>query len=323
MKLFFAFLLILPFVGFAQKQAAEFPRDTSFTVTSAYKKAVKDYPQITPVKPYSDLNIETDWDMIYCSIGKRDLHADVFYPTKSSEKKLPGVILIHGGGWASGNKSHLVPLAQKLAVEGFFAASIEYRLSPEAKYPAGVTDLKTAIKWFKIHAEDYGLDTSKIAVLGTSAGGTLAAFLANTGGLSQFPPHPINSNASDKVQALVDIDGMLDFTDPAESGKDNDPNKPSAAARWFGYTFRENPELWVEASPNTYVGKNTPATLFINSSLPRFHAGREKYLSVLDQYGIYSEVHTIENTPHPFWLFHPWFDEAVPLIINFLDKVFK
>lgn len=323
MKALLLLLLVLPFIGLSQNINADFPRDTSFTVNSAYKKAVKNYPQITPVKSFSDLDIEADWDVIYYSIGKRDLHADVFYPKQITGEKYPGVLLIHGGGWASGNKSHLVPMAQKLAEAGYAAASVEYRLSPEAKYPAAITDLKTAIKWFKENADNYNVDTTKIAVLGTSAGGTLAAFLANTGGLSKFPTHPINANASDKVQALVDIDGMLDFTDPAESGKDNDPNKPSAGARWFGYTYQQKPELWIEASPNTYVSKNTPPTIFINSSLPRFHAGREKYLEELNQYAIYNEVHTIENTPHPFWLFHPWFDETVPLITNFLNTIFE
>ncbi|HPE58640.1 MAG TPA: alpha/beta hydrolase, partial [Bacteroidales bacterium] len=223
-------------------------------------------------------------------------------------------------GWASGNKSHLVPMAQKLAENGFVAATVEYRLSPEAKYPAGVIDLKTAVKWFKSNASEFHLDTTKIAVLGTSAGATLATLLGTTGGNYVFPSHPGFERIGDQVQVIVNMDGVLDFTDPAESGKDNDPNKPSAGARWFGYTFNEKPELWIEASPNTYVNNHTPPTLFINSALPRYHAGRDKYLDVLNQNDIYNEVHTIEKTPHPFWLFHPWFDEALPFIISFLDR---
>ena len=196
-------------------------------------------------------------------------------------------------------------------------------LSPEALYPAAVTDLKTALKWFRIHAADFGLDTAKIATLGTSSGATVASLLGTTGGNPLFPSHAVSEPVSDKVQAIVNIDGILDFTDPNESGKDNDPAKPSAGARWFGATYKQKPELWVEASPLTYVSDDTPPTLFINSALPRFHAGRDEYLKVLNENGIYNEVHTIEETPHPFWLFHPWFDEAVPLVISFLDKTLK
>ena len=63
--------------------------------------------------------------------------------------------------------------------------------------------------------------------------------------------------------------------------------------------------------------------LFVNSSLPRYHAGRDKAIEKMKKLGIYSEVHTIPDTPHPFWLFHPWFDEACGYIVTFLDKILK
>ena len=62
--------------------------------------------------------------------------------------------------------------------------------------------------------------------------------------------------------------------------------------------------------------------LFINSALPRFHAGRDDLIRLLDRQGIYSEVHTFPDTPHPFWLFHPWFEPTAEYTIAFLDKVF-
>lgn len=322
MRLLSIFLVLLPFAGFSQKGNVDFPRDTSFNVQSTFLKEQKNYPFITIVEEFHSPDVIAQRDMLYYTLGNRKLHADVFYPSDKS-KKHPGVILIHGGGWASGSKSHLVPMAQKLAANGFVATSVEYRLSPEARYPAGVIDLKTAIRWFKQNGSQFNLDTTKIAVLGTSAGATLATLLGTTGGSSVFPSHPGFEGVSNQVQAVVNMDGVLDFTDPAESGKDDDPNKPSAGARWFGYTFKEKPELWIEASPITYVDSHTPPTLFINSALPRYHAGRDKYLVVLNRNGIYNEVHTIENTPHPYWLFHPWFDEAVPFILSFLNKTFN
>ena len=124
-------------------------------------------------------------------------------------------------------------------------------------------------------------------------------------------------------QAVVDIDGVLDFTDPAESAKDTVPEKPSAGKSWFGASFKDNPDLWREASPINYVNGKTAPILFVNSSLPRFHAGRDEGIAKMNKLSIYSEVHTIQDTPHPFWLFHPWFDAAFRYIVTFLDKTLK
>ncbi len=323
MRLLFALFLTLPFAGFSQKTNVDFPRDTTFTVWSSWQKIRKDFPDATPVKEFRDKKIREERNVIYYKLSQRELHADLFFPQKKSKKKIPAVILIHGGGWASGNKSQQVPIAQKLAENGYFAVAAEYRLSPEAKYPAGLIDLKTLVKWIKINAAVYGIDTSKIATLGCSSGATMACFLGVTPDHPKFPSHPLNEKASDKVQAIVNIDGIVDFTDAAESGKDNDPAKPSAGTRWLGFTYKQNPEIWREASPLFYADKNTPPTLFINSALPRFHAGRDAWTEILKKNNIYNDVYTIENTPHPFWLFHPWFDETWPLVVKFLDKVFE
>lgn len=316
----FVILLVFPFVSFSQKGKVDFPRDSSFNVKSTSQKIKKDFPNAEAVTEFVIETINDERNEVYYSLGKRDLHADLFYP-KEKTHKIPAIILIHGGGWASGTKSHLVSMAQKLAENGFFAASVEHRLSPEAKYPAAITDLKTFVKWLKINALQYNVDTTKMAVLGCSSGATLASFIAVTGNNPKFQSHEMDDNVSDKVQALVNIDGIVDFTHPAESGKDNNPAKLSAGARWLGYTYHQNPEIWVEASPLTYVDENTPPTLYLNSALPRFHAGRDEFLEVLNQHNIYSEIHTIEKTPHPFWLFYPWFDEMYPLLTTFLNKV--
>ena len=323
MRLLLSFLLTVPFIGFSQGKNVDFPRDTSFSVWSAGENIKKNFPAAVAVKEFKGLKIHDERDVVYCSLGNRDLHADLFYLEKRFDKKIPAVILIHGGGWASGNKSHLVPMSQMLAVHGFFTATVEHRLSPEAKYPGAITDLKTFVKWVKSNSGKYNIDTTKIAVLGCSSGATLASFIGTTGQNPKFQSHNWGDNVSDKVQAIVNIDGIVDFTDPAERGKDDDPQKPSAGARWFGFTYLQNPDIWVEASPVIYVNEKTPPTIFINSALPRFHAGRNEFVKVLTLYNIYSEIHTIPNTPHPFWLFHPWFDETYPKIVNFLNHVFE
>ncbi len=72
-----------------------------------------------------------------------------------------------------------------------------------------------------------------------------------------------------------------------------------------------------------HVGSKSPPILFVNSSIPRFHAGRNDLIKVLDRYGIFSQVHTFDKSPHPFWLFHPWFEPTVQKVRGFLDRVFK
>ncbi len=199
LKVPLAVLLLIPVFAFGQKPDFQFPRDTSFTVWSAGQKIKKDFPDALPVKEFSAFNIQDERDVVYYSIGERDLHADIFYSVKSRGQKIPAVVLIHGGGWASDSKSHSVPMAQILATHGFFAASVKHRLSPEAKYPAAISDLKTFVKWIKINAENYNIDSNKIAVLGCSSGATLATFLGVTGQNPKFQSHEINGNVSDKV----------------------------------------------------------------------------------------------------------------------------
>ena len=230
-------------------------------------------------------------------------------------------MIIHGGGWRSGNRSQHYPLAQRLAQFGYVCFTPEYRLSTEALYPAAVNDLKAAIKWIYGHAKDYHIDTTKIAVAGFSAGGELAAFLGTTGNSDAFDGHSCNPYHSSKIHAIIDIDGILAFIHP-ESGEGDDRKKTSAATYWFGYSKNENPELWKQASPLTHVGKNTPPTLFINSSVERMHAGRNDFMDVLKGNHIYTDVKTFKDAPHSFPLFHPWFEPTVKYIDGFLRKVF-
>jgi pectinesterase len=117
------------------------------------------------------------------------------------------------------------------------------------------------------------------------------------------------------------LDGTLSFVHP-ESGEGDDGKKTSAATYWFGYSKKENLKLWEEASPLTYVGKNTPPTIFINSSVERMHAGRSDFIKVLNENKIYSEVKTFSDAPHSFPLFDPWFEPTVKYIDDFLKKIF-
>jgi pectinesterase len=296
-----------------------FPVDSSFTLHSAYQKEKKYYPFIKPVYPVIPDDIAVTQNAVYADYGKRKMHVDIYKP-KESKSKQPCVVLIHGGGWSSGNKTMEAPLAIYLAQRGFVTATVEYRLSPEAKYPAGVTDIKNAIRWLRKNAQKYQIDDEKIAISGTSAGGQLAALVATTGHSELFVDSTFLPGYSNEVQALVNIDGVLAFLHPLSSEGIDKPGKPSAATRWFGSNKKESKPLWEEASALNHVDHNTPPTLFINSQHPRFHAGRDDMIKIMDSLGIYSEVHEIPDTPHPFWLFDPWFEQTAQYTYNFLQK---
>jgi pectinesterase len=124
------------------------------------------------------------------------------------------------------------------------------------------------------------------------------------------------------VNAIVDIDGTLSFVH-AESGEGDDSKRISAGTYWFGYSRKENPALWTEASPLTHTGKHNPPTLFINSSVDRMHAGRNDYIKILTGHNIHTEVQRFDNSPHHFCLMNPWFEPTVKYIDDFLKKVFS
>lgn len=291
------------------------PRDTSFTLHGTYIKEKKYRPYIKIANPDLQKNVTVKKDIVYSNLNGRELLLDVFYPKKTkAHKKFPGVLLIYGGGWRSGDKSQMEAIAKVLAANGYVAVAPEYRLSLEAIYPAAVYDLKATLRWMRENAKAINLDKSKIASLGTSAGGQLASFLGTTNFDAKYDGDLKGSDESSAVQAIVDIDGTLAFHHPESS-------EGKAASLWLGGTYQENPRAWEEAAPLNHVDKNTPPVLFINSSNPRFHAGRNDMIAKLDSLKIYSEIKEFPDTPHPFWFFHPWFNPMMETTINFLNKV--
>ena len=296
-------------------------RDTSYTTNSAFAKDIKTHPYIKIVKEFDFDKVQKEKDITYCSFGERALKLDVFQPKIQSNTLRTAIIIIHGGGWRSGNRAQHYPLAQQLANQGYVSITPEYRLSTEALFPSAIYDLKAVVRWVRKNAIKYNIDPEKIVVSGFSAGGELAAFLGTTANKLLFENGICNSEISSHVNAIIDLDGTLSFVHP-ESVEVVDSNGISAATYWFGYSKEENPGLWKMASPLTYVNSKTPPTLFINSSVTRMHAGREDYINILRSNSIYSEVISFETAPHSFVLYNPWFEPTVKGIDAFLKTVF-
>jgi acetyl esterase/lipase len=308
MKIFFSFSMCMMITMlFSQNQV-----DTSYTVWSTYNKELKKFPYLKIVQKPEDKAISKQLDLVYKKSNARELHLDAFY--KKQNAMQPAVILIHGGGWKSGNKSQMQLLAQEIASKGYSCFAVEYRLSDEAKYPAAILDVKTAIKYIKENALQFNVDSNKIAVLGCSSGAQMASLIGVTNGNSKFEESI--SNQSSKVQAIINMDGILAFNHPeSKEGK--------VASLWLDGSYEEKPAVWEEASALTHANKNSPPILFINSDITRFHAGRDDMIATLTKFGIYSDVKTLSHSPHSFWFFDPWFDEIVNYSTQFLDKIFK
>jgi pectinesterase len=295
-------------------------RDTSHNLQVEYLKIRKTHPQVTMASPIAPGLINEKRSIAYCKPAGRDLMLDVFCPAKRKKSNRTAIIIIHGGGWRSGDRSMFHSMAQRLASMGYTCFTPEYRLSTEALYPAAVHDLKSVIRWVRKHAASYNIDADRIVVAGHSAGGQLAALIGATNGISAFEGSACNPERSSAVQAVIDIDGTLAFIHP-ESGEGDDSKRISAGTHWFGFSKTANPELWKQAAPLTHAGKHTPPTLFINSNVPRMHAGRDDYIRILHQYKIYTEVKTFD-APHSFCLFEPWFTPTIQYMDDFIKKVF-
>ncbi len=314
-------LTLLLILCFTVSKAQQIPADTSFSVYSTYIKEKKKRPYITIALPLVKGNFKTKSKIIYAKYPTGKLALDIIYLKVSSELR-PAVLFVFGGGWRSGNRAQNIPLAQKMAENGYVSVTADYRLSTHAKFPAAVYDLKNAIRWMKANAKRYHIDTNKIVITGFSAGGQLAALIGTTNYNSQFEKEKINQHSS-SVQAVIDVDGVLAFDHPESSEVSTDPIKKSVAAIWLGADLKENPVLWHNASALDHAGKNSVPMLFINSATPRFHAGRDELINKLTTFGIYTEVHTLPDTPHPFWLFNPWFDKVSAIILKFLNQQFR
>lgn len=298
-------------MAFAQSQ---FPVDTTYTVKSVYDKVKKDHPYISYVPARKYDNVKEKKEIVYKKINDRELHLDAYFP--KNKKRNPAIVIIHGGGWRSGNKSQMETFAMEMASKNYSCFNIEFRLSLEAPYPAAIFDVKNAIQHIKKNARKFNIDTSKIAVLGCSSGAQMAALVGTTNGKTDFEDSNKNVKYSSKVNAIVNIDGILAFKHPESA-------EGKVAALWLGGSYEETPTIWEQASPLNQTDKNTPPILFINSSIPRFHAGRDDMIAIMNKYGTYTEIQTIPNSPHSFWFLNPWFDETINYTSQFLNKVFK
>lgn len=213
-------------------------------------------------------------DLVYATLpGFRALTLDLYQPRRTpKDYPKPLLIFVHGGGWAGGDSRHgggfddfpalLASLAQQ---QDIMVASVNYRLSGEARFPAALQDVKSAIRWLRAHAEDYGIDITRVAIWGEEAGGQLAALAGTSCGVTALEPpkagNPQDKEPSDCVEAVIDWHGIADLASlAADSGRSGAAPTPEGA--YLGCEPAAcAPGVVRAASPIAYIGPNSPPFL--------------------------------------------------------------
>jgi acetyl esterase/lipase len=205
-------------------------------------------------------------DLEYVPGGHERQRLDLYVPAKA-DTPLPVIVWIHGGAWLGGSKDGGSP-ALPCVGNGYAVASINYRLSQHAVFPAQIEDCKTAIRWLRANAKTYNLNPDRIGVWGASAGGHLVALLGTSGGTPDLEGKDGNAAQSSRVQAVVDFFGPTDFLQmdahavPGAGMKHDLPASPES--RLVGGAIQENVEKVRRANPITYVTKDAPPFLIVH-----------------------------------------------------------
>jgi acetyl esterase/lipase len=199
-------------------------------------------------------------DVPYIKDGHPRQKLDLYVP--KGGKNLPLVILIHGGAFMAGSKEGENP--GRWLRKGYAVASINYRLSQHAPFPAAVQDCKAAVRWLRANAAANGIDPNRFGAFGASAGGYLVTMLGVTGGVNDFDAGG-NLKVSSRVQAVADWYGPTDFLQMdahrLPDGMVHD-SADSPESRFIGGPIQENREKVRKANPITYVKKDAPPFLF-------------------------------------------------------------
>jgi acetyl esterase/lipase len=208
------------------------------------------------------IEVEVSRDIEFARVDDHSLKLDLYRPVGAASPPL--VVWVHGGAWRAGSKNSM-PLGE-LVRRGFAIASVDYRLSPVAKFPAQVHDCKAAIRFLRANSKQYGYDASKIGIAGSSAGGHLVAEIGVTNGHSKLEgkvgEHPDQSSS---VQAIVDYYGPTNFlTILKQSTPHGLSVRVPALQLLLGSQPEENPSLAKLGSPVFHVDKNDPPLLMIH-----------------------------------------------------------
>lgn len=257
-------------------------------------------------------------DLAYATHATARHTLDLYLPPGGGQRPL--IIWVHGGGWRAGTKGN--PLALRLmAGEGYAVASVGYRLSNMAKFPAQIEDCKAAVRWLRAHAVEYSLDPNRFAAWGSSAGGHLVALLGTAGDKFDIGE---NIGVSSRVQAVVDYFGPTDFLRMDAHALASAPFKHSAPdspeSQLIGGPIGENDLAVARANPANYATKDDPPFLIVHGDQdPLVPLHQSQFLeNALRQAGVAVRLYVVKGAGHG-----AGFDKdaaIVPMVKEFLRR---
>jgi acetyl esterase/lipase len=256
-------------------------------------------------------------DLEYIKGGHERQRLDLYLPEKA-DAPLPLIVWVHPGAWMFGSKNDVgptLPFVQK----GYAVASIGYRLSQQAQFPAQIEDCKAAVNWLRANAKKYNLDPERIGAWGASSGGHLVALLGTSGSVKDLDGKKVPLDQSSRVQAVVDWFGPTDIT--KMGGGHDAPDSPEA--KLIGGPVQENKEKAARANPIAFVTKEAPPFLIMhgdNDPLVPFSQS-ELLVTALKNAGVDVTFRPVKGAGHG----GPAFSSADNLraVEEFLDKHLK
>ena len=272
----------------------------------------------------SSPGVKIERDINYGDGSKRMQALDLYVPEKPLEHDRPLLIYVHGGGWKGGDKASFP--AKFLLDRGYAVASVNYRLTDEAIFPAQIEDCKAAVRWLRAHASEYHINKDRIGVMGDSAGGHLVALLGTSGGVKELEGHVGKYlDVSSRVQCVVDWYGPTDMSVFFRQAKDENIFKPhpekSPLAELFGGMPADKPDLVRLANPVAFVSPDDPPFLIQHGDKDTLVpvAQSEMLADALKKAGVEVEIVVIPGAGHGFG---PKAN-AIPAVERFLDKHLK
>ncbi len=256
-------------------------------------------------------------DVPYAKFVDREVQLDRF--RIDDEAVLPGIVLTYGGGWIGGSRKAFRQTAQDLARLGYVVANVDYRLATEAKSSGAVLDCKAAVRWMRVNAEELGVDPSRIAAIGSSAGGHLAAMFATTSGDSAFADKGNHPEQSDALQAFVIMGSGVDQLARVKESKSRSMKN---CVIFFGGEFEEVPEVYAQGSPITHLSEQTPPILMLDGGNDKPGERYVDFRKKLDELAVANELRVIPKAKHGEWGKPQYCPKFVAAMDEFLRRVF-
>jgi len=239
-------------------------------------------------------------DLAYVESGHARQKLDLYLPATPPKGPLPVIIWVHGGGWQNGTKANALPLRLGFVAKGYAIASIGYRLTDAATFPAQIQDVKAAVRWLRAQASKYGLDPERFVAWGSSAGGHLVALLGTAGDVKAFDVGA-HLDRSSRVQAVIDYYGPSDFQRFVDTPGYASHRRPDAPeSKLIGGPVAENKEKAAAASPVTYVSNDDAPFLILHGSAdPTVPSNQSEVLhAALAKVGVTSTLHILPGAKH-------------------------